>query len=64
MSIHLAANGKSSLFLWLDAILGGQGGLVGCSPWGCRVRHDLVAEQQRQVFCCTYVAHPCFPFTC
>ena len=24
----------------------GQGGLVCCSPWGCRVRHDLVTEQQ------------------
>ena len=25
----------------------GQGSLVCCSPWGCRVRHDLAAEQQR-----------------
>ena len=24
----------------------GQGNLVCCSPWGCRVRHDLVTEQQ------------------
>ena len=23
----------------------GQGGLVCCSPWGCRIRHDLVTEQ-------------------
>ena len=25
----------------------GQGGLVCCSPWGCRVRHDLETEQQK-----------------
>ena len=25
----------------------GLGSLVYCSPWGCRVRHDLVAEQQQ-----------------
>ena len=25
----------------------GQGGLVCYSPWGCRVRHDLVTEQQQ-----------------
>ena len=25
----------------------GPGSLVYCSPWGCRVRHDLVAEQQQ-----------------
>ena len=24
----------------------GQGSLACCSPWGCRVRHDLAAEQQ------------------
>ena len=24
----------------------GQGSLACCSPWGCRVRHDWVAEQQ------------------
>ena len=24
----------------------GQGSLVCCSPWGSRVRHDLVIEQQ------------------
>ena len=29
----------------------GQGGLVCCNPWGHRVRHDLVTEQQpRYVF--------------
>ena len=46
---------------WLDSItdsrnmnlgklwetVGGQGRLVCCSPWGHRVRHDLVAEQQQ-----------------
>ena len=26
----------------------GQGGLTFCSPWGCRVRHDWVTEQQQQ----------------
>ena len=26
----------------------GQGNLACCSPWGCRVRHDLVTEQQGQ----------------
>ena len=26
----------------------GQGSLVCCSPWGRRVRHDLVAEQQSE----------------
>ena len=45
---------------WLDSIIdsmdmnlsklediGGQGSLVCCSPWGCRVAHDLVSEQQQ-----------------
>ena len=27
----------------------GQGSLVHCSPWGCRVRHDLVTEQQQLI---------------
>ena len=26
----------------------GQGCLASCSPWGCRVGHDLVTEQQPQ----------------
>ena len=26
----------------------GQRSLVGFSPWGCRVRHDLATEQQQQ----------------
>ena len=26
----------------------GQGSLMCCSPWGCRVRHDLATEQQQQ----------------
>ena len=26
----------------------GKGSLVDCSPWGCRVGHDLVTEQQSQ----------------
>ena len=24
----------------------GQGSLVCCSPWDCRVKHDLATEQQ------------------
>ena len=43
---------------WLDGILNSmditlsklweivKDSLVCCSPWGCRVRHDLVAKQQ------------------
>ena len=27
----------------------GLGSLVCCSPWGCRVGHDLVTEQQHIV---------------
>ena len=26
----------------------GKGSLVGCSPWCCRVEHDLTTEQQQQ----------------
>ena len=26
----------------------GQGSLTCCSPWGCRVRHDLAIKQQQQ----------------
>ena len=35
-----------------EQILGdseGQGRLVCCSPWGYRVGHDLVTEQQQQL---------------
>ena len=28
---------------------GGQRGLVGCNPWGHRVRHGLVTEQQLKI---------------
>ena len=28
---------------------GGQGGLAWCSPWGCRVGHTRVTEQQQQI---------------
>ena len=28
---------------------GGQGSLVCCSPWGRRVRHDWVTDQQQQI---------------
>ena len=42
---------------WLNAhefeqILGdgeGQGSLMCCSPWGCRVGHDLATEQKQQI---------------
>ena len=47
---------------WLDGIIDsmdmefeqalgdseGQGSLACCSPWGCRVQHSLVTEQQDQ----------------
>ena len=29
----------------------GQGGLMCCSPWGRRVRHNRVTEQQQSSFC-------------
>ena len=28
---------------------GGQKSLVCCSPWGCKVRHDLTTEQQQEM---------------
>ena len=28
----------------------GQGSLVCCSPWGCRVAYDLATEQQEPLF--------------
>ena len=31
-------------FEWIPGVGDGQGGLVYCSPWGRRVRHDLAAE--------------------
>ena len=42
----------------------GQRSMVCCSPWGCRVRHDLVTQQklyprkktQGYICCCCYVA--------
>ena len=43
---HNQLNGHES-----EQILGdseGQGSLMCCSPWGCRVGHDLVTEQQQQ----------------
>ena len=42
---HHQINGKES-----EQTLGdgeGQESLVCCSPWGCRVRHDLETEQQQ-----------------
>ena len=29
----------------------GQGSLVCCSSWGCKVRHDLATEQQQHSWC-------------
>ena len=31
-------------FEWTPGVGDGQGGLVCCRPWGCRVRHDWVTE--------------------
>ena len=31
-----------------SSILAWEGGLVGCSPWGCRVRQDLATKQQQE----------------
>ena len=31
----------------------GQGSLVCCSPWGCRVRHEGVTKQQEKNAMCT-----------
>ena len=31
----------------------GQGSLAYCSPWGCRVGHDLVTEQQQHFMSCS-----------
>ena len=33
----------------------GQGSLACCSPWGVRVRHDLVTEQQ--AVACSFVSN-------
>jgi len=32
----------------------GQGSLACCSPWGCRVRHNLLIKQQQQQSKCKY----------
>ena len=39
----------------------GQGNLVCYSPWGCRVGHDLVTEQQRQLWTLSF---PCQALKC
>ena len=31
-----------------------QGSLACCSPWGCRVRHDWVTQQQQQIVTWSY----------
>ena len=33
----------------------GQGSLMCCSLWGCRVRHDLVTEQQHSIASCKFI---------
>ena len=35
----------------LQEISEGQGSLACCSPWGCRVAHDLMTEQQQLSLC-------------
>ena len=35
----------------------GQGSLVCCSSWGCRVRHDLEIEQQQQMIRVYHLIH-------
>ena len=42
---HHQLNGHG--FEWTAGDDEGQGKLMCCSPWGCRVRHDLVNEQQQ-----------------
>ena len=32
----------------------GQGCLACCSPWGCRVGHDLAIQQQQQKYSAIY----------
>ena len=53
--------------IWLDGITDsmemslstlrdseGQGSLVCCSPWGCKVGQDLAAKQQQQSVSCQF----------
>ena len=42
---HHQLNGHE--FGWTPGVGDGQGGLVCCHPWGLRVGHDLVTEQQK-----------------
>ena len=42
---HRRRNGRE--FEQAPGDSGGQRSLVGCNPWGPRVRHNLVTEQQR-----------------
>ena len=46
---HLWHNGHESELTPRDSE--GQGSLACCSPWGCRVRHDLATEQQQKITC-------------
>ena len=41
---HHRLSGHEFEQTWGDS--GGQRSLLCCSPWGCRVRHDLATEQQ------------------
>ena len=38
----------------------GQGSLASCSLWGCRVRHNLVTDQQQQQHCLFSGVPSCF----
>ena len=50
---------------WLDGqefeqtpgVADGQGSLVCCSPWDCRIRHDWATEQQINAYVCVYMSH-------
>ena len=43
---HHELNGQEFEQTLADSI--GQRDLACCSPWGCRVRHDLETEQQQK----------------
>ena len=44
---HHQLNGHE--FVQTPGYSGGQRSLVACNPWGYRVRHDLVTEQQLKI---------------
>ena len=46
-------------FEYAPGIGDGQGSLLCCSPWSCRVRHDWVTEQQDLLGCASQSFCPC-----